>query len=434
MYKLIISVCFAILVLSSHAAEKKTYALSKHVYRKLQQVNELIDEKQYVEAQEKLSSMLEGRLSTYERAQVWYTKGSIFFQVEDMPAALDAFKQTVQQPEKISELLAQSTLRAVIQLTLSLEQTDDIDVYLQALLSLTSQPEVDHALAAQVFYKQNQLIKAQEHIDKALNAYSSKQIIAKESALLLANAIQYERTDYKGMLVTLNTLLAHYPKPKYVLFLASIYGQLGEQQKQTTLLESLYEANELYSEAQYISLASLYIAEKTPYKGAIVLQKAIEQRHVKANQKNYELLSQAFLMAQEFDASVQALATAANLADTGELYLRLAYLEFDRYRYQPALDATNKALAKGFQKVAVHKSDNVDQNSIDDDQNSIDDDKIGETYLLRAMLLFYLEEYDQAIVASQKASDYPASRKHAEQWVDYIRSEQQKLHQLTSSN
>lgn len=415
---LIITVFLVLVTGNAWGAEKKTYALSKSVYLKLQRVQEYVEQNEVEDAHELLDKMLDGRLSSYERAQTWYTKGSIYYQSEQMDDALFAFKQTVIEPTKIAELLAQSTLRAVLQLSMSLNQLTEIDGYVDTLLLISTQPEVDQALAAQVYYKLENYSLAKNHIELAVQAYKANNITPKEGSLLLKNAILYEFNDASGMITTLNQLLEHYPKPKYMLFLASIYGQTGDTQKQTTLLESLYEIGELKSEGQYISLASLYIAEKVPFKGAVLIEQGIEKQIIDATQRNYELLSQAYLMAQEFDQAISALTKAAEKSESGELYLRLAYLLFDRFQYQQALTAVESALRKGYST----------KNPIDDDSEP---NQYGETHLLKAMLLFYLEQFDEAIVASQVASEYKSSRKHAEQWVSYIRAEQHKLAQLT---
>lgn len=390
--------------------KKETFALSKSVYNKLQEVNESFDKEDYSTALALLDPILERKLSPYEAAQIWYMKGNALYQLSKLTEAADAFEKVVVVPDKIPELLRQGTLRTLSQLNLGLDRLDKAQIYGERLLEETTQPELDYALYAQILYQTEQYQAAKKAIEFAIASYAGKQKTPKENTLLLQNAIYFELQEHSLMLVTLKQLVKHYPKPTYLLYMASVYGQLGDNKNQTLIMETLYEDGQLKKDAQFINLASLYISEKVPIKGAKVLADAMAKDLVETNQRNLELLSQAWFMAAEYDEAISALGQAAKLAENGELYLRQAYLYFDHYKWQQANQAVSFALDKGFDKK----------------------EQEGEAHLLKAMVLFNMEKFDQAIKACQQAGTYKKTKKLASRWLKYISSEQTKYQRMAA--
>jgi len=408
--KLLLLIIIALLAAPSFAAKKKTFALSKRVYKSLEQVNLMFEEEDYQGALLLLDPILEKKRSPYETAQVWYMKGNAFYQLSKLTEAAEAFEKVVVDPENIPELLRQGTLRTLSQLNLGLERLDKAEEFAKRLITETTQPEVDYALYAQIQYRNADYKAAQKSIEYAIESYKQKQKTPKENTLLLQNAIYFELQQHTLMLSTLEQLVKYYPKPTYLLYMSSVYGQLGDTKNQTILMETLYEDDQLKKDSQFINLASLYIAEKVPVKGAQVLAKAMEEQLIDKNQRNLELLSQAWFMASEYGNAIDVLGQAAALSDQGDLYLRQAYLYFDHYQWQPANQAVANALDKGFEDKA----------------------KEGESYLLKAMILFNLEKFDQAIKTCQKAGRYKKTKKLASQWIKYISSEKDKYEKMAA--
>ncbi|NMP32829.1 hypothetical protein HII17_14830 [Thalassotalea sp. M1531] len=392
----------------SFAAEKKTYALTKRTYKALTEVNELTEQKDYSQAISKLNILLEKNLSAYEHAQTWFIKGSIYYQQDKIDQAYNAFEQVIRVPEKLSEVLRVNAFRTLTQLSLSLDKHEKALKYGKQLLLVSNSLENDHALLAQAFYRAEQYKQAATHITTSLKISRQANKVPKENILLLQNAIYFEFEDHANMLETLKELTKHYPKPTYLLYMSSVYGQLGDMKNQTILMETLFENGNLTKDNQLVNLASLYVAQHVPHKGAKLLENAINSKQVATTENNLSMLSQAWLLAAEKDKAINAMGEAAALSKDGELYLRQAYLYFDDFNWQYANNAANKAINKGFEKGK----------------------QLAEAYLLVAMSQTNLKNFDKALVAGEKALNLASSKKLAKQWLRYIHSEKDKYAQL----
>ena len=109
----------------------------------------------------------------------------------------------------------------------------------------------------------------------------------------------YELKDFKRMISVLKELIRLYPKEQYLLTLAGVYSELGDTLKQLALTEALYESGYVTQSHHVVNLANLYLLHGVPYKAAKVLQKEIDSKNVKADERNLRLLSQAWYQARE---------------------------------------------------------------------------------------------------------------------------------------
>ena len=396
---------------SVQGRDKQTYAMSLKVFKVVEKANLLMDEEKHAEAVEMILERLSKKSnSKYEYAQLHYLLGSYYFRMKQEDKALGEFVKVLDYIGNIPELLHRQSLRTVAQMYMVQEDYDRAKDYLIDLTSLEGEKKAsDFALLAQSFYK---LESWQKAIDAALTSKRMTEEagkVPKENLLLILNAIYFEMKAIEEMTQVLDLLILHYPKPSYIMYLASVYGQLGDTAKQTILIESLYDSDLIDEGSMQQNLATLYLAEKVPYKGAVVIEKALKEEKIKATERNYQLLSQAWRMAAEYDKAIIALEQAASLSKDGKLYLQTAYMLFERARFPDAQKIVNLAMDKG-----------------------LEDEDLGEAWLLLGMVRFNLKQFGPAIAACERAKDYKDSRKFALQWINYIRSEEEKYIALTT--
>ena len=84
-----------------------------------------------------------------------------------------------------------------------------------------------------------------------------------------------------------------------------------------------------------------------PYRGAQVLQTAIEKKQVTLDDKLYEKLANCWIAAGEFDNAISPLEKAGQLADTGDIFVRLGEVQVQREDWQGAQKALQEGLDKG---------------------------------------------------------------------------------------
>ena len=394
--------------------KKKTYALDQRLYKVLEQVNVAIDEERDQDALDLMAGAESRytRLEPYDYAQMNYMRGSIYYKLEDEDKALEAFTKVMDAEGQMPEYMEQQVLKTLMQLNLVRENYPEAKLYGEKMIAGLEKPKSDdYALLAQVYYKMKEFEDALTAAIKSRELYVADGKVPKENLLLLQNATYFEMKRMEDMIEVLNTLLVNYPKPTYVLYLASIYGQLDELQKQLILMEGLYDADLLDEQSQFVNLASLYLSERVPYKAAVLLDKHIKDGSVEGTKRNYEMLAQAWRLAAETDDALVAMGQAASLSDDGVLYLRKAYMHYDSAQWSETESAVNMALDKG-----------------------LEGDMQGEAYLLLGMTQFSMNRFDDAIAACIKARDFDKSENLAKRWITYISREQDKYEALQNYN
>lgn len=390
------------------AKEKKTYALSMKVFQQIEKANLLVEEENFPEALSELNELLESRSSKYEKAQINSLIGLIHYRNSDQSSAVEAFIRVLESAGNMPLALHQQTLKTLTQLSMIREDYKNSRLYCEQLIAIAEEPDqLDYALLAQSNYKLEDYNGAlAAALDGRRVAYE-QQKRPDENLLLLLSAVYYEKQEMHEMPAVLQEIIKYYPKSSYLLYLASIYGQLEQPDKQLVLMESLYEDGRIDKGSQLRNLASLYMSEKVPYKGALVLQKALDSGLVDSDSKNWALLAQAWRMAAQREQAIKAITQAAKLSEDGKNYLQAAYMHFDTAQWQSA----EHALMLGFDK-------------------GLDDKTSGEAWLLLGMSRFKMRQFDTAIEACEKAKNFKRSAKHAEQWIDYISNEKNKFESM----
>jgi tetratricopeptide (TPR) repeat protein len=387
------------------AKEKKTYAMSMNIFKRMEKANLLVEEENFQEALIQLQELLTVRSSKYEKAQIHSLIGLIHYRNSDQNSALASFIRVLESKGAMPLALHQQTLKTLTQLAMVTEDYGQARSFCEQLIAISEQPDqLDYALLAQSNYKLEDWDSALSAAINGRKTAYQQQKQPDENLLLLLNAVYYERQEMQQMPAVLEEIIKYYPKTSYLLYLASIYGQLERADKQLVLMESLYEDGRIVKGAQLRNLVSLYMSEKAPYKGALVLQKALDSGKLEYDSKNWVLLAQAWRMAAQRTEAMEAITQAAALSEDGKNYLQAAYMHFDLAQWKK----TEHALMLGFDK-------------------GLDNKTSGEAWLLLGMTRFKMKEFDAAIDACEKAKKYNKSAKHAEQWISYIANEKTKI-------
>ena len=381
----------------------RTAGLSQQVYGELQEIQALVEADQIAEAEDRLLDLQQRKLNEYELSQSWFIMGYVKFQQEDFAAAQSAYEEVLKN-ENLPLGMQTNVYQTLAQLSMVNEKYAQALDYLDKLLAIAEEPQPGpYALKAQAHYQMEQFDESMAAIVKAEEIAAQRGSTPREGWLLLKNAILYQREDYDGMLEVVQQLVRLYPKDRYLLNMAAIYGEMGNSKKQLSLMEPLYERGSLATESQKVNLASLYMLHEIPHKAAVLLEREINRGDVEATHKHWEMLAQARLMAANIELALEPLQEAAVLADDGDTYLTLARTQMGLSRWSDAEASVDKALAKGGlrDEAAAH--------------------------LLKGMAQFNQKKYRDARTAFAKAGEDPSSEKLAKQWMDYLAREEEKL-------
>ena len=160
-------------------------------------------------------------------------------------------------------------------------------------------------------------------------------------------AVEFQNGNIPESLAVLEKLVVLFPRKNYYMQLAYGYSNLGEEDKALALLEMAYEQGWLVKERELTNLAQRYLFNGIPYRAAQLMQRGIEQKKIEETSKAYELLANSLLYAREYDAALGPLTKAAELAENGNLYVRLEQVYLEVENWKSARKALEAGIAKG---------------------------------------------------------------------------------------
>jgi len=192
-----------------------------------------------------------------------------------------------------------------------------------------------------------------EDFDHALpNAKRAVELMEKPQKnwieLLLALYIQRER--YQDCVPLLKQLIELDPDKKtYWVQLSGVYSQLEDYASAGAVMQLAYGAGVLNkdSDSEIRRLADLLLFNGIPYRCGQVLEASIEHKTVNVDEKLYDKLGNCWVAAGELDKALPPLTHAAELATTGESFVRLAEVHVQRADWPAAQAALERGLGKG---------------------------------------------------------------------------------------
>ena len=389
---------------ASERKTRKTPALRAKVYDQLARAQALADEGKTAEAITALDSVKERSrsMNSYELAMMYNFYGFIYYNEEDYANAIKAFEQVVQQ-QPIPETFEQTTLFSLSQLAMMQGEYAKTLQYLERWESLQNGPipAKNLVLKAQATYQNKDYQAASRYINEAieLQENSEEGYKVEENWYVLQRAVYYELKQPKKVTEVLEKMVRLFNKPKYWIQLGGMYGELEREKEQLAILESAYQQGYITRGSDMFNLAQLYYYHQVPYKGARLMEQAMEQGLLAKNLRNLKFLAQCWSLAKEDDKAIPVMVAAADLSEDGELHAQLAQTYLNLERFDEAIEASHTALEKGELR------------------------NVGITHLVLGMALFNKEKYNDALNQLAEAEKHSSSRRMARQWSKFVESE-----------
>lgn len=382
---------------------RKTPALRNEVYEKLAEAQELSENGDIAGATAVLDSLRDSQgkraLNSYELANMYNFYAFIYFQQEQYPKAIEAYKNVLKQPD-LPIAMEVGTNYSLAQLYFVTEDYTAAINALNAWFKVAENPQPDaYVLLAQAYYQNKEYDKSLANVEKAMALAKEKGKEPKENWFLLQRVLYYDKGDMKKVAWVLEELLRRWPKKEYWTQASGIYGELKNEKRQLVALDTAYTAGMLEREQELLNMAYLYLGADTPWRAAKVVEKGLKDKKIKETSKNYELLGNALRAAQEVDSAIPALARAAELSDEGELWARLANVYLDNDDFANAAKAASTALKKG----KLRRPDS--------------------TRIVYGMALFNMDKLPEARKQFVLAAKDERSKKMAKDWIKYLDNE-----------
>ncbi|MGB1557061.1 MAG: tetratricopeptide repeat protein [Oceanococcaceae bacterium] len=367
--------------------------LSEATYRRLTKIHELIGEEAYGEALDKLEKLLPAtKYSPYETAMVYQTYGFIYAQQGDYRKAADYFRQAIGL-NALPEMQVESMKYNLGQFQVAVEDYRDGIKTLEEYFATAKNPIPLEArvLLATAYAQLKQYRKALPHLSRAIQ--ESKE--PKEMWYQLKLALHYELDDYRSCATTLLDMVGLFPlKEQYWKQLSGMFMEIKKDKDALAILALADRRGYLDDSKEIINLGNLYLYLDIPFKAAQVLDDGLRGGIVEGNEKNYEMLSNAWIGARETDKAISALAKAAERTDDGELVLRLAYLYVQQEAWAKVLPTLDRARTLGVKKP-------------------------GEAAMLQGIAAAELGRFDEALKAFGAARKFEDTREEASAWLQH---------------
>jgi tetratricopeptide (TPR) repeat protein len=129
----------------------------------------------------------------------------------------------------------------------------------------------------------------------------------------------------------------------------------------------------------------------------MMLDEALQKKLVKADFKLYEKQANCWIAARDFDKAINPLNKAAELASTGDVYVRLGEVQIQRSKWAEAAQALQSGIRKGSLKDG------------------------GNANLLLGIAHFNQKNYGAAAEALNRARGYEKHRKMADGYLQLIK-------------
>lgn len=337
------------------------------------------------------------RLNALERARVYQIWAFVYYGRENLDKAREYLELTIAEgalsPADTADIRFQ-----IAQLYLQEQNWAKAAEHFELWFSIAKKPNASayHTLAL-TYYQLEDLDKALPNSIQAVELTEEP----REAWLQLLLALRLTRKQYVESIPLLEELVRRYPKKTYWLQLSTVHGALEHYGQSLIQLQLAYTQGLLTEGPELRRLAELMLFLELPYRSAEVMQAGLHEGLIDGDAGAYELLSNSRIAAREFEAAVAPLERAAELSDSGQLYIRLAQVHLQGEQWDAAADALRRAIDKGGLS------------------------STGDAELLMGIVYYSQKKPQQALTWFGRAVQYEETAQEAKTWLRYIERELQ---------
>src|SRR5688572_13266830 len=312
----------------------------------LNEAIELLNMENYQGAAAKLGTLQLDKLSPYERGTTERILFSVAYSQEKYDEARGHLQKAIDSgglnQVQIDEARYQSA-----QLYMQEEKWREGAAALEEWFKTAATPNsAAYYLLAVAYYQQDDFTRALPPAQKAVELMDKAK--PNESWLSMLSALYLQREQYREAVPVLQQLVTAAPDKKtYWMQLSSVYGQMEDYANALAIMQLANNVGLVTEDSEVRRLADLLLFNDVPYRGAQVLETAIEKKLVNLDDKLYEKLANCWIAAGEFDKSIVPLQRAAEMASNGDLFIRLGEVQVQREDWPAAIAAIQRGVEKG---------------------------------------------------------------------------------------
>jgi tetratricopeptide (TPR) repeat protein len=325
-------------------AEAPPTSIDAQTGKILNEAIELLNMENYAAANQKINTLQLDKLSPYERGKVEQIMFNIAYSQDKYEEARGHLQKAIDSGGLNAVEIEQARYQSA-QLYMQEEKWKEGAAALEEWFKTATNPNsAAYYLLAVAYYQQDDFARALPPAKKAVELMDKPN----ENWLQLVSALHLQREEFREAIPILQQLVSVAPDKKtYWMQLSSVYGQMEDYPNALGIMQLAHSAGLVTEDSEVRRLADLLLFNDVPYRGAQVLESAIEKKQVNLDDKLYEKLANCWIAAGEFDKSLPPLQRAAEMASTGDAYIRLGEVQVQREDWPAAIAAVQRGVDKG---------------------------------------------------------------------------------------
>jgi tetratricopeptide (TPR) repeat protein len=327
------------------AADAQSTDIDAQTGRILNEAIELMNASSFPAAAQKVSALQLERLSPYERGRVEQILANIAVSQEKYGEAREHLQKAVDSGGLNAEEIDAARYQNAV-LYIQEDKWREGAAALEEWFKTAVPNSAAYYLLAAAYYQLEDFGRALPPAQKAVELMDPAK--PNENWLGMLSALYLQREEYREAIPVLEQLIAAAPDKKlYWTQLSSVHVQLEDYANGLAVLQLAHHVGLVTEDSEIRRLADLLVFNGVPYRGAQLLEAAIQRSIVALDDKLYEKLATCWIAAGELDRSVAPLQRAAALAPSGDTFVRLGELQAQRADWPAAIAAIQSGLAKG---------------------------------------------------------------------------------------
>jgi tetratricopeptide (TPR) repeat protein len=376
-------------------ARQSKFPVGSRVSRYLTAAAEATDEGDPEKGRALLEKLNLKRLNPYERALIHRLKAYVTYSAGNYEATIESFEKVL--AEEVLSLDADNRIRFnIAQLHAALQQWREAIAAFDRWFRYVEEPDpLAYYLLGISHYQLGEIDLSIANTEKAVDLSPEP----REGWLQLLAALYIQQEDYQSASPLLEELVMRFPKKQYWVQLSLIYGARDDYRNSLAVQQVAYLQGLLTEDKELRRLARSYLYHDLPHPAALVLERGLEEGAVETDAESFELLANSWIAAREYDRSLPPLQKAAELAEDGNLLVRLGQVYLQREEWSRAAERLREAIDKGGL------------------------DNPGNAQLLLGVAYYNDQRVAQARSSFLRARQHDSTREKAEDWIAHIENE-----------
>jgi tetratricopeptide (TPR) repeat protein len=117
--------------------------------------------------------------------------------------------------------------------------------------------------------------------------------------------------------------------------------------KALAIMQLAYDAGLIVDGSEITRLADLLLFNNIPYRCATLMDEAFAKKQLKPDAKLYQKQSQCWIAAREYKKSLTPLGRAADMSNSGDLYVRMGEVQVQLNEWGQAAESLSRGISKG---------------------------------------------------------------------------------------